>query len=73
MRRSKLIETLLPILDLKGISTSDFSEALSALLGKDAPGLCNGHHPPQGRVDRGARCMAEARSVGETPRLRLGR
>ena len=39
MRRSKSIETLLPILYLKGISTSDFSEALAALLGKDAPGL----------------------------------
>ena len=33
------IETLLPILYLKGISTGDFSEALAALLGKDAPGL----------------------------------
>jgi transposase-like protein len=39
LRRSKSIETLLPILYLKGISTGDFSEALSALLGKDAAGL----------------------------------
>ena len=39
MRRSKSIETLLPILYLKGISTGDFEEALTALLGKDAPGL----------------------------------
>lgn len=39
MRRSKSIETLQPILYLKGISTGDFSEALAALLGKDAPGL----------------------------------
>jgi transposase-like protein len=39
MRRSKSIETLLPILYLKGISTGDFSEALTALLGKDAAGL----------------------------------
>jgi len=39
MRRSKSIETLLPILYLKGISTGDFSEALAALFGKDAPGL----------------------------------
>ena len=39
MRRSNSIETLLPILYLKGISTGDFSEALAALLGKDAPGL----------------------------------
>jgi putative transposase len=39
MRRSKSIETLLPILYLKGISTGDFSDALAALLGKDASGL----------------------------------
>ncbi len=39
MRRSKSMETLLPILYLKGISTGDFSEALAALLGKDAAGL----------------------------------
>src|SRR4029077_18103680 len=39
MRRSKSIETLLPILYLKGISPSAFSEALAALLGKDAAGL----------------------------------
>jgi transposase-like protein len=43
MRRSKSIETLLPILYLKGISTGDFSEALAALLGKDASGC---RHPP---------------------------
>ena len=39
MRRSKSIETVLPILYLKGISTGDFSEALAALLGRDAAGL----------------------------------
>jgi putative transposase len=39
MRRSRSIEMLLPILYLKGISTGDFTEALAALLGKDAPGL----------------------------------
>ena len=39
VRRSKSIETLLPVLHLKGISTGDFSDALAALLGKDAPGL----------------------------------
>jgi transposase-like protein len=38
-RRSKSLEALLPILYLKGVSTGDFSEALMALLGKDAPGL----------------------------------
>jgi transposase-like protein len=33
------LEELLPWLYLKGLSTSDFSSALTALLGKDAPGL----------------------------------
>lgn len=37
--RSKSIETLLPILYLKGISNDDFPEVLAALLGKDESGL----------------------------------
>ncbi len=39
LRRSKLMEELLPWLYLKGISSGDFGEALAALLGPDAPGL----------------------------------
>jgi len=39
LRRTKSIEELLPWLYLKGLSTGDFSTALVALLGKDAPGL----------------------------------
>jgi len=39
VRRSKSVESLLPMLYLKGISTGDFSEALAALFGKDAVGL----------------------------------
>jgi len=39
VRRAKFIEELLPMLCLKGISTGDFSDALTALLGPDAPGL----------------------------------
>lgn len=39
LRRSKSIEELIPWLYLKGISTGDFSEALAALLGPEAPGL----------------------------------
>ena len=38
-RRTKSIEELLPWLYLKGISTGDFSEALAALPGPEAPGL----------------------------------
>jgi putative transposase len=39
LRRTKSIEELLPWLYLKGVSTGDFSEALGALLGPNAPGL----------------------------------
>ena len=39
LRRTKSIETLLPWLYLKGVSTGDFTDALAALLCKDAPGL----------------------------------
>jgi len=39
LRKAKSVEELLPWLYLKGISTGDFSEALSALLGPDAEGL----------------------------------
>ena len=39
LRKSKAIEELIPWLYLKGISTNDFPEALSALVGVDAGGL----------------------------------
>lgn len=39
LRRTKSLEDLIPWLYLKGVSTGDFSEALQALLGPDAPGL----------------------------------
>ena len=39
LRKTRSMEELIPWLYLKGISTNDFSEALSALVGKDAPGL----------------------------------
>ena len=38
-RRTKSLDALLPILYLRGISTGDFQEVLSALLGQDAPNL----------------------------------
>jgi len=41
-RRSKSLDALLPVLYLRGISTGDFQEALSALLGPDAPNLSPG-------------------------------
>jgi putative transposase len=39
VRKSKSLEALIPWLYLKGVSTGDFSDALAALLGRDAPGL----------------------------------
>ncbi|MDO9567078.1 MAG: IS256 family transposase, partial [Candidatus Desulfaltia sp.] len=39
LRKTKSMEELIPWLYLKGISTGDFTEALAALVGKDAPGL----------------------------------
>jgi len=39
LRRAKSVEELLPWLYLRGVSTGDFSDALEALVGADAPGL----------------------------------
>ena len=38
-RRTRSLDALLPVLYLRGVSTGDFQEALSALLGRDAPNL----------------------------------
>jgi transposase-like protein len=43
LRRTRSLEELLPWLYLKGLSTGDFSSALTALLGKDAPGIVSEH------------------------------
>ena len=39
LRKTKSLEELLPWLYLTGISTGDFSDALTALVGQDAPGF----------------------------------
>ena len=39
LRKTRSMEELIPWLYLKGVSTGDFSEALAALVGKDALGL----------------------------------
>ena len=38
-RRTRSLDALLPALYLRGVSTGDFQEVLTALLGKDAPNL----------------------------------
>ena len=42
IKRTKSVETVLPWLYLKGVSTGDFTEALAALLGERAQGLSAG-------------------------------
>jgi transposase-like protein len=39
LRKTKSLEDLVPWLYLKGVSTGDFTDALAAILGPDAPGL----------------------------------
>ena len=39
-RRTRSLDSLLPVIYLRGISTGDFQEALLALLGADAP-ICH--------------------------------
>jgi putative transposase len=39
LRKTQSVAELIPWLYLKGVSTGDFSEALAAILGADAPGL----------------------------------
>jgi len=41
-RRTKSLDVLLPALYLRGVSTGDFQDVLTALLGKDAPNLSPG-------------------------------
>jgi hypothetical protein len=60
-RRSKSLEVLIPILDLKGISTGDFEEALAALLRKDAGGLSAS--TARGSKTLGSTSMCAGRSV----------
>lgn len=39
LKKTRSMEALIPWLYLKGVSTGDFTEALAALVGRDAPGL----------------------------------
>ena len=39
LKRVASVDSLIPVLYLKGVSTGDFSEALKAILGEGAPGL----------------------------------
>jgi putative transposase len=67
LRRTKTIEALLPWLYLKGISTGDFSEALTALLGPHAPGLSAGTISRLKAVWQDEHARWEKREIGHTP------
>ena len=74
LRRTKTIEEMLPWLYLKGISTGGFSEALAALLGRDAPGLSAGTiSPPEGGLARRARALGHAQPGPQAVCVPVGR
>jgi hypothetical protein len=74
LRKTKSIEELIPWLYLKGVSTGDFSEALAAILGPDAPGLSAATVTRLKAVWRQEyESMEQAAAGGQALRLRLGR
>ena len=72
-RRTKSLDVLLPALYLRGISTGDFQEVLTALLGKDAPeSFACGDRAVEERVGGRISALAGPRFVGAALRLCLG-
>ena len=71
LRRTKTIETLLPWLYLKGISTGDFGEALTALVGPHASGLSAGTISRLKAVWQQEHARWEQRKLGDTPYVYL--
>ena len=71
LRRTKTIEALLPWLYLKGISTGDFGNALTALLGAHAPGLSAGTISRLKTVWQQDHARWERRDLSRTPYVYL--
>ena len=61
MRRSPKVAEVLPILYLRGLSTGDFKEGLTALLGEEAAGLSH-RRPSPGSRPRGKSTTRRSRS-----------
>ena len=72
-RRTKSLDILLPALYLRGVSTGDFQDGLTALLDKDAPNLRLGDRAAEERLGGRRSALASQRSVGATLCLCLGR
>ncbi len=60
-RRSSSLDALLLVLYLRGVSTGDFQEALTALLGPDAPNLSPGVSATDSKLAGGLRPLAAPR------------
>lgn len=73
MCRSKSIETLLPILYLKGYRPATSPRRWRRCSARCCRVVGIRHRPPEGRLAGRAHRVAEARSVGEALRLHLGR
>ncbi|MBU6432464.1 MAG: IS256 family transposase [Nitrospirae bacterium] len=71
LRRTQTIEALLPWLYLKGISTGEFGEALTALLGPHAPGLSAGTISRLQAAWQHEHARWERRDLGSTPYVYL--
>jgi hypothetical protein len=71
-RPTKSLDALLPVLYLRGVSTSDFQEALAALLGKDAPNMSSAVVSRLTAEWQADYDVAEARPLGEAIRVRVG-
>ena len=66
LRRTRSIEELIPWLYLKGISSGDFSEALAALLGPQAPGAVgHQHRSPEGLLAGGMEGLGGSLAEGQ--------
>ena len=63
LRKTRSVEDLIPWLYLKGISTNDFSEALSALVGKEAWAICPNDQSFESHLETGSGKMAKTGSV----------
>src|SRR5215469_6781447 len=74
MRRVPSIDALIPALYLKGISTGDFTEALSAIFGRESGRLVGDQHrATQSRLGGRIQGLVPTRSEHQGLRLLVGR